>query len=122
VVFQCDNNFKDFYFCHCKQCQQLTGSAFASNIITNTDNIKWLKGEELVSTFIHPSRDFAKAFCKNCGCGLPYINKTKTALVIPAGSLNELPNIKVSAKIFTDEKALWHENTDKIVSYCNYPQ
>ncbi|WP_123711416.1 GFA family protein [Sinobacterium caligoides] len=39
VKFSVADRFKAFYLCHCKQCQQLTGSAFASNIFTGPDNI-----------------------------------------------------------------------------------
>jgi hypothetical protein len=43
IAFSLKDDFKAFYQCHCKQCQQLTGSAFASNIFTDLDNISWIK-------------------------------------------------------------------------------
>jgi hypothetical protein len=45
VQFSMKDKFKAFYQCHCKQCQQLTGSAFASNLFTDTDNIEWHSGQ-----------------------------------------------------------------------------
>lgn len=107
VRFSLEDKFKAFYLCHCKQCKQLTGSAFASNIVTDKDNIKWHSGQDSVSIYEHPSRVFSKSFCKLCGSALPFINKAKTSLVVPAGSLNELPEIKPQANIFMSEEACW---------------
>lgn len=107
VKYEVENNFKDFYLCHCKQCQRLTGSAFASNIITDPDNIKWLEGREKITEYEHRSRVFSKSFCSSCGSGVPYINKSGDALVVPAGSLTDDPNIMPKANIFSTEKACW---------------
>lgn len=107
VKFSVENRFKAFYQCHCKQCQQLTGSAFASNIFTEPDNIEWLSGKDKITTYEHHSREFSKSFCKICGSGIPFRNKTKTSLIVPAGSLNELPDIQPQANIFISEEACW---------------
>jgi hypothetical protein len=48
VKFSLNEDFKAFYQCHCRQCQQLTGSAFASNLFTEPNNIEWLEGVDKV--------------------------------------------------------------------------
>jgi len=48
VKFELDEDFKVFYQCHCKQCQSLTGSAFASNLFTHPQNISWLTGVDSI--------------------------------------------------------------------------
>lgn len=106
VRYQVINKFSSFFLCHCKQCQQLTGSAFAANIITDPDNIQWLVGNEKVSDYEHPSRDFSKAFCSDCGSALPFINKSGKSLIIPAGSLASTGEIP-KANIFVNEQAPW---------------
>ncbi|MBV1883344.1 MAG: GFA family protein [Pseudomonadales bacterium] len=107
VKFSVRDEFKTFLQCHCKQCQQLTGSAFASNIFTHPGNIEWLCGESNITVYEHPIREFSKFFCNRCGSGLPFINKTKTSLIVPAGSLNEAFTIQPQANIFTSEEASW---------------
>lgn len=107
VKFRLEDNFKTFYQCHCKQCKQLTGSAFASNLFTDVGNIEWLSGQDNIVKYEHPSRGFSKAFCQTCGSALPFVNKSKTSLLVPAGSLNELPNMTPQANIFTREEAPW---------------
>lgn len=96
-----------FYFCHCQQCQKVTGSSFAANIVGPVDSIRWLSGESLLTHFDHPSRAFSKTFCSLCGSGAPHINKSKTSLVIPAGSLDHAPAMKPTANIFVGESPEW---------------
>ena len=110
VKYSVTNDFITFYQCHCKQCQQITGSAFASNIVTSPDNIEWLSGEKNVAIYEHPTRQFTKAFCDVCGSGVPFINKSGKSLIVPAGSLIDAPTILPEANIFTSEEAYWlHE-------------
>ncbi|MAZ86713.1 MAG: aldehyde-activating protein [Cellvibrionaceae bacterium] len=122
VVFTVQDHFKAFYQCHCKQCQQLTGTAYASNLFTEPANIHWQSGGDQVATYEHPERSFSKAFCKHCGSALPFLNKTKTALIVPAGCLDEAASIDVEADIFTDEAACW-SNTDSLVKrFPGFPE
>jgi len=107
VEFSVNDEFKAFYQCHCKQCQKITGTAFASNIITALENIQWHKGKSNVTEYDHPTRAFSKSFCTLCGSALPFVNKAKTSLIVPAGSLNELPTLQPQANIFASEEAAW---------------
>ncbi len=122
VKFSVTDRFEAFYQCHCKQCQQLTGSAFASNIFTDPDNIEWLSGQASITNYEHPSREFSKSFCKVCGSAVPFINKTKTSLIVPAGSLNKLPNIQPQANIFTSEEACWLKQGLQAVKFSGFPE
>lgn len=122
VSFSVKNEFKRFYQCHCKQCQQLTGSAFASNLFTSPDNIQWDKGLEDVTHYAHPDREFSKSFCKHCGSALPVVTKSKRFLLVPAGSINGQPNIELTANIFTSEKACWLEQGKIVPSFDGFPK
>ncbi|MFT7471915.1 MAG: hypothetical protein ACI8XU_001811 [Kiritimatiellia bacterium] len=107
VEFSVKDDFKAFYQCHCKQCQQLTGSAFASNILTAPENIEWFKGKGGITEYEHSTRGFSNSFCAVCGSGLPFVNKAGTTLIVPAGSLNEQPDLQPQANIFRSEEACW---------------
>ncbi len=122
IEFSIGDDFKAFYQCHCKQCQQLTGSAFASNLFTSVENIVWLKGESKVSVYEHPEREFSKAFCSLCGSAVPFINKSKTSLIIPAGSLDRLPDIMPQANIFSSEEACWLRDGLNAKSFSHFPE
>lgn len=122
VKFKLEDNFKAFYQCHCKQCQQLTGSAFASNLFTASENIEWLSGQDNILSYEHESRGFSKSFCKTCGSALPVINKSKTSLLVPAGSLNESSELQPQANIFTAEKSCWFNAGQNAENHIGFPQ
>jgi hypothetical protein len=122
IKFSVTDSFKAFYQCHCKQCQQITGSAFASNIFTEPDNIEWLSGQDSITNYEHPLRGFSKSFCNSCGSALPFINKTKTSLIVPAGSLIELPDIQPQANIFTSEEACWLRQGLQAENFSGFPE
>ena len=122
VKFTVADDFSAFYQCHCKQCQQLTGTAFASNLFTAPTNLTWLQGEDKVSVFEHQQRAFSKAFCQSCGSALPFLNKSKTSLIVPAGSLNETPDKDLDANIFTEEQACWLTQNSAADSFSGFPK
>mgnify|MGYP003627459498 CR=1 FL=1 len=122
VTFEVVDSFKAFYQCHCHQCQKLTGTAFASNLITDPLNIEWIAGLEFISTYEHPQRSFSKAFCKSCGAAVPFINKSKTSLIVPAGSLDTSITMELEANIFVSEKACWSATESSTKHYSHYPE
>jgi len=122
VKFALGSDFKAFYQCHCKQCQHVTGSAFASNIIAHKESIEWLSGTDDVETYEHPTREFTKAFCRHCGSGVPFVNKSGTSLIVPAGSLFESPGIVPDANIFSSEQAAWLADGIKAKHFSGFPE
>jgi hypothetical protein len=122
VKFCIENTFKRFYLCHCTQCQKITGSAHVAHLFTEPNNIQWLCGEGLIKRFEYPGRNFTKNFCIECGSGLPFINKSGKALVVPAGSLDGVPNINPSANIFWDERAVWYDAGVSAKQCAGFPE
>lgn len=122
IEYQIDDDFKAFYQCHCRQCQTLTGSAFASNLFTHPDNIVWLKGIDSISVYEHPEREFSKSFCKICGSAVPFVNKTKTSLIVPAGSVTSKFEKSLDANIFMSEEACWSKSDLDVKSYELLPE
>ena len=120
VQYSVTTEIEDFYLCHCQQCRKITGSAFASNILTKPVGVLWVSGFEKVKRFDYPgTRTFTKVFCTECGSGLPYLNEKGSALVIPAGSLNDEPVLKPISNIFWNDRELWYE-TGMEAPQCSY--
>ena len=109
VSFSIKNAFKQFYFCHCQQCRKITGSDHAANLFAEPGNIQWHSGADTVIRYEDPKRDFTKAFCAECGCGLPFVTKNGKALLVPAGTLEDAPHIDVAKNIFWQDRAPWYE-------------
>ena len=109
VTFTIVNEFEHFQLCHCTQCQKTTGSAHASNLFTNPENISWTSGETAIARFDVEGRRISNAFCSTCGSRLPFLSKSGDVLAVPAGSLNGTPSISPAANIFWPERASWYD-------------
>jgi len=122
ITFTVKDNFNRFFFCHCQQCQKLTGSAHASNLFTSTTNINWVKGADKIKHYEHPQRSFSKAFCENCGSAVPFLTKNGQSLIVPAGCLNEEPSKNLDAQIFCAEQSQWHKNGLTVSKVPGFPK
>ncbi|WP_416307793.1 GFA family protein [Neptunicella sp. SCSIO 80796] len=122
VKYIVNGEISSFHICYCSRCRHSTGSAHASNIFTKPENIKWLCGLDNVQRFeLQTAKSWTKQFCKQCGSGLPYINRSGTFLVIPAGSLDEDIEIQPDDRIFCDDRAQWIEGIHRSPEFPALP-
>ncbi|MCP4877018.1 MAG: GFA family protein [Gammaproteobacteria bacterium] len=107
-----------FQYCHCSRCRKFTGSAHAANIIVDPKQFEWLSGEANIGRFEHPeAKHFATSFCKQCGSSLPWMSQSGTAVVIPAGTLDEDPGIKPTQNIFWKSRVTWRCEVDELPKF-----
>ena len=122
VTYEFTGPVKVFQYCHCTRCQKVTGTAHASNIIIDPSNFNWTKGEERVGRYELPdAKYFASSFCKNCGSTLPWITQSKTAMIVPAGTLDEDPEARPKHNIFFADKACWYDDVTSLVKHDALP-
>ena len=116
--------------CHCSQCRKQHGAAFRSRIRVKTDNVRWLKGQDLIKYYDNGS-GFLRGFCRECGT--PVANRPgpqwgKAAMFphalseygIPLAILDD-PPVRPACHIFVGSKAPWFEITDALPQYAEYP-
>jgi len=107
-----------FQYCHCSRCRKFTGSAHATNIIVAPDQFEWLTGGDQVGRFEHPeAKHYATCFCRQCGSSLPWEAQSGGAVVIPAGTLDEDPEIRPSQNIFWKDRVAWREAVESLPHY-----
>lgn len=121
VTYECVNEFEHFHLCHCIQCQKASGSAHVSNLFIQPDKFSWLTGESLVKRYDVPGRTISNAFCNQCGSNLPYLSSTDKAVIVPAGCLDEAPNLIPQDNIFCSEKATWYDQGIIAKSFAKFP-
>lgn len=122
VTYEFVGPIKVFQYCHCSRCKKFTGSAHASNIIIDPDQFQWLSGEASVGRFELPeAKHFATSFCKKCGSSLPWLAKSGKAIVVPAGTLDNDPNIRPMHNVFYADKAPWYEEVGDLTKYKELP-
>lgn len=114
--------FKIFQYCHCSRCRKFTGSAHAANLFVTPEQFHWLKGEEFIGRFeLDEAKYFATCFCKQCGSSLPWEVQGGRNIVVPAGTLDDDPQIKPQQNIFWTSKACWFENVESLPKFDGFP-
>lgn len=122
VSYEISGNLGIFQYCHCSRCRKFTGSAHAANLLVSPEQFKWLTGEEYVGRFEpDDTKHFATSFCKICGSSLPWLGKTKKAVVVPAGTLDSDPGIKPFQNIYWGSKASWYKDASELIKYDELP-
>jgi len=106
----------DIWYCHCKQCQHLTGLYIAAagveraNLEINGD-VNWLSISDRSQS----------GHCPECGSYLFWNARDFDTMSILAGSLNETEGLEVKGHIFVSEKASYYDITDGLPQYDTYP-
>lgn len=123
VQYKIEGEGTTFYHCHCTRCRKATGTGHASNIRVSPENcIVWIRGEELLKQYKVPDAErFFNNFCSRCGSPMPRVVPQLGAVVVPAGSLDNLPAIKPQARIFWDSRVDWSCAGDELAHYAEYP-
>jgi hypothetical protein len=121
VAYEVRAPFLEFAHCHCSRCRKATGSSHATNLYVSPDRLSWLSGQDAVARFDLPSaRSFATTFCRNCGGPLPHHTRSGRVIVVPAGSLDDVPGLKPRAHIFWHSRAPWTSDAAGLPGFDEY--
>jgi hypothetical protein len=112
-----------FYHCHCSRCRKATGTGHASNVFVSGGSLQWTGDTDLIASYKLPEAErFTRTFCKTCGGPLPKDIPGMNLAIIPAGTLDNEPNISPEARIFQDSKTDWSCSGDEIHCFSTYPE
>jgi hypothetical protein len=110
------------FYCHCSRCRLGRSAAHAANVFYKADGLRWVRGPELVQDYQLPDAQFfGAAFCRRCGSAMPRVSLERNVAVVPAGSLDTDPGMRVQAHIFVDSKADWDRITDQVPQFAGMP-
>lgn len=105
VRFEADGDIAMQGNCHCTDCQQISGSPFATLVFVKEDDVK-ISGE--TKTFEHKvdsGNSLTKTFCPNCGSQMFGGNIGRPGMVaLKAGSINEKEHIKPQFNVYASRK------------------
>jgi len=96
--------------CHCRDCQRVTGGAFAINVWIERTFVERLRGNPKSFMLEGGSgKDHEVYFCEQCGTYLwsRYQIAPGDALFVRAGTLDEPESVKPDVHIFTRSKLPW---------------
>lgn len=102
--------------CHCSRCRKASGAAFGTFLHTTTKHFKWIEGHESIINFI-PNKGDPRPFCKQCGSRVPVVKLEQNHVIIPAGLLDDAPDLIPSVNLFIDSKAKWYCISDGLPAF-----
>ena len=100
---------QDVYYCHCRDCQILSGSAFHVLGIVERDSINILSGE--IARYQHTTDSgftMTREFCPECGTPL-FVRSTRFPEVemFTVSALEEPESVEPSFQIWSASKISW---------------
>ena len=105
--------------CHCSICRKLHGAAYVTWTFVKPGQFKWISGKESLGTFkSSPERE--RLFCSICSTPLAASHHGNIGEVV-LGSIDGDPGVKPTEHIFVGSKAPWHEITDELPQYEQWP-
>jgi len=121
VRYTASGEAQKFYHCHCSRCRKATGTGHASNLFLK-GTLTWDSGEDLVRTYKLPEAErFSNTFCSTCGGRVPRFIEQYGMVFIPAGSLDDEPDISPQAHIFMGSRASWSCHEEEVAEFDAYP-
>ncbi len=98
--------------CHCSLCRKVSGAAFSTTACLPSSRFRFLAGADLVETYRHPQSVFTNSFCRTCGSAAPWVAAEEGHAFIPAGLLDDDPQVRPALHMFVGSKAPWWSITD----------
>jgi hypothetical protein len=121
VRYEIDKAAGPFELCHCRRCRKLSGSAFTSGLGVMLEDFRFIHGEELITVYEAPilraPPAYRSAFCSRCGSQVPCPLPGQKWFEIPAGSLDDDPELRPDKHIFVEFNAPWFTITDDLPQY-----
>lgn len=115
VRYRVQAPFIRFSHCHCSRCRKATGAGHSTNLVVAPGNFEWTQGQDQVTRFDLPTaKSFGSSFCRTCGGRVPRPSRDGERVIVPAGSLDDVPSIRPSARGFWESRAPWSCSGDDL--------
>src|SRR5271166_922613 len=121
VEYEIEGSGYKLYQCHCSLCRMQGGSASNSATIVPSDKLRWIKGAEVVKSWVKDT-GFRADFCSNCGAPVPNPTRKLAYHWIPAGSIEAAGDLEIVAHICVSSRAGWDTTIpDHAMQYEDMP-
>jgi len=109
--------------CHCRDCQQSSGSAFVPGLFVPQDAVK-IKGEvKYYDVKADSGNTISRGFCPNCGATLFGISTSLPSIIgIRAGSLDDPSWYRPAVDFYTASAQPWDYMNPDLPKFPKQPQ
>lgn len=120
VQYEIEGELRDAAYCHCSTCRRTLGAAFGTYARVDAGAFRWLSGEDLAATH-DSSPGVHRCFCRRCGSPLGVTGEDGRLSWVALGTVEGDPGVRPEAHIFVGSKAPWHEITDTLPQFEEWP-
>jgi hypothetical protein len=106
--------------CHCGNCRRTTGSAFKPFAGIPRDHLTLTHGADRL--MVYGDDQTNNTHCGTCGSLLYSVVRDGQWVHVVMGTLIDAPSTRPSAHIFVGSKAPWHDITDALPQYQEFPE
>ncbi|HPF59901.1 MAG TPA: GFA family protein [Candidatus Competibacteraceae bacterium] len=106
IIFEVSEPIPALYQCHCSLCRKQTGATSNTAMAVNSNQLRWLSDQQLISTFKRET-GFTSNFCSKCGSPVPNQIGNSQFIWVPAGLLETTAGLSVATHLFVDSRAAW---------------
>jgi hypothetical protein len=108
--------------CHCSMCRRQSGSAYNAAGVVPPGALKWTSGEKMLGAY-ESSPGGYRYFCTKCGSSLGGGPKDLKSgpFYVALGTIDGDPGVKPGAHIYVGSKAAWHDITDQLPQFKEFP-
>ena len=117
VRYRIDGKVGPLAYCHCKQCQRASGTAFGANASVRKKYWSWIRGRDQLREFESSPKTY-RAFCSRCGS--PIYKRSEDdpdSLRVRLGTLDSDPGRRPFGHFWISSKAAWHPIHDDLPRY-----
>jgi len=103
-------------------CRKFHGAAFSTFAEIKLNNLTWIKGEGLLSSFT-AENDTVRSFCRTCGSSLLFeskYNRENSTIEIALASFDTPIELSPDAHIFIQNKVSWLTLNDELEKFDTY--
>lgn len=118
IQFEASHLSPQMAHCHCSMCRKFHGAAFATFGETSVQHFRWIKGAELLKSYVAPNGT-TRQFCNHCGSSLIFkpSGEDNGLVEFALAALNDPIIERPDAHIFTAYKANWIELCDELPTF-----
>lgn len=121
VRFEVDGPIKDYSHCHCSQCRRLHGAAFATFAGVSNSTLKFTTDAAQLAIYAS-SPTHRRYFCSRCGSTvMTTLDAEPDDSYVSMSMIDGDPPLPDGYHIYVASKAPWHEITDELPQFAEYP-
>ena len=120
IRYECNANPVLMFNCHCRDCQQASGSAYAAIVVMPKAAVQ-VRGEPRYHKVVGQSgKAIERGFCPSCGSPVMVkLERLPDVLAFQAGSLDDPATFQPKADVFISSAQSWDHMDPKLQKYTH---